>query len=670
LDPSDFGIGRLFWNIHEAIVLAEAVTGHIALWNPSAERLFGHPKDEIVGRSIEVLIPEQLRPLHREGLARFAQTGQGRWIETHRPIELPALHNSGHEITVELTLHTIHDLPFPGRFVLAVIRDVSERKSLEELQLRQARYLILNADVRAALGEGGTLGGMLQRCTEALVHQIDAAIARIWTIDDADDVLELQASAGLYTQLEGPHGRVPVGRSEIVQIAQERMAYRTNRVVGDPRVSDQEWARREGMVAFAGYPLLVGGRLVGVMAIFARRPLADDAHETLEVMAEAVAQGIERRRVEEALSRGSRWNKLILETAGEGIYGLDRQGRVSFANPAAARMLGFTAEELVGQKVHELVHHSPSDGSPNPFEACPLCAPLQDGLARQGPDELLWRADGTSFPVEYTSTPILEEDQIAGLVVTFQDITERLRTEQALARRAAELARSNAELEQFAYVASHDLQEPLRAVVSYVQLLEKRYRGQLDARADKYIAYAVDGARRMQTLINDLLAFSRVDRQGQSPAPIETETMLGLALANLRLAIEESEASVTHGPLPVVVADRTQLLQLFQNLVGNALKFRGEDAPRIHVRAERGEGEWRFAVEDNGIGIAPDYQERIFLLFQRLHGRTEYPGTGIGLAICKKIVERHGGRIWVESTGSSGSTFYFTIPDQDGGTAP
>jgi len=227
-----------------------------------------------------------------------------------------------------------------------------------------------------------------------------------------------------------------------------------------------------------------------------------------------------------------------------------------------------------------------------------------------------------------------------------------------------ELARSNRDLEQFAYVASHDLQEPLRMVATYTQLLAERYQGKLDASADKYIHYAVDGALRMQTLVQDLLAFSRVGRQGRELKPTDCNQMVESALKNLQTAVEETGARVEHGPLPVVLADGSQLLQLFQNLLSNAIKFRGSDPPHIQVTAQRKPAEWIFSVTDNGIGIAPEHAEVIFVIFKRLHTRTEYPGSGIGLSICKKIVEQHRGRIWVESQAGRGATFKFTLPVQ------
>lgn len=241
------------------------------------------------------------------------------------------------------------------------------------------------------------------------------------------------------------------------------------------------------------------------------------------------------------------------------------------------------------------------------------------------------------------------------------EIMVRQRAEAILAQRSAELARSNAELEQMAYVASHDLQEPLRMVASYVQLLEKRYRDKLDADANEFIGFAVDGVKRMQALIDDLLTYSRVGTQGAPLAPVDVGEVVAIAVSSLRMAINECGAEIVVEPLPTVLGDARQLEQLFQNLIANAVKFRCEGTPQIRVRAEADGDFWRFSVQDNGIGIAPEYFERIFEMFQRLHARREYPGTGIGLAICRKIVERHGGRIWVESQPGHGTTFMFTL---------
>jgi light-regulated signal transduction histidine kinase (bacteriophytochrome) len=310
-----------------------------------------------------------------------------------------------------------------------------------------------------------------------------------------------------------------------------------------------------------------------------------------------------------------------------------------------------------------------------------LAAAVETGLAQSTPyecDAEVVRADGTRrwITARGKATP-----DAGGTVVdlhgTVQDITERKRAEEEIRKlneglearvreRTAELARSNAELEQFAYVASHDLQEPLRMVASYTQLLSRRYDARLDHDAREFMAYIVDGATRMKQLIEDLLAYSRVGTKGGEFKPVSSEAALRRALFNLRAGIEEAGAVVTHDAMPTLPADEVQLGQLLQNLIGNALKFRSASVPRIHVGVSQKEQEWQFEVRDNGIGIEPQYYERIFMVFQRLHNKGEYSGTGIGLAICKKVVERHGGRIWVESRPGQGSSFYFTLPKGKG----
>ncbi len=265
---------------------------------------------------------------------------------------------------------------------------------------------------------------------------------------------------------------------------------------------------------------------------------------------------------------------------------------------------------------------------------------------------------------------IKTRNEIGELALAFNQMTERRQQaeeklkeySEQLEEMVEDLERSNIELEQFAYVASHDLQEPLRMVASYVQLLEKRYRGRLDDDADEIIAFAVDGAKRLQTLIRDLLSFARVKSRGKSFESTDSQSVLERVLTNLGELIRENNATVTHDRLPAVMADEIQLEQVFLNLLGNAIKFHSEVPPEIHIGVERMNSEWKFSVRDNGIGIEAEYRERIFVIFKRLHGGDEYPGTGIGLAISQRIIERHGGRIWVETTPGGGSTFFFTLP--------
>ena len=360
----------------------------------------------------------------------------------------------------------------------------------------------------------------------------------------------------------------------------------------------------------------------------------------------------ERRLSEESL-------RLLVDGARDyAIIMLSLDGRVTGWNEGAKRLKGWDKEEILGRHC-SLFYPEAARAAGHPERELALAA-AEGRYAEEG-----WRVrkDGSEFLADVIITAIRDEaGALRGFSKVTRDVTERKLAEDRLQATLSELSRSNLELEQFAYVASHDLQEPLRMVASYTQLLAQRYQGELDDKAKKFIDYAVDGAVRMQRLINDLLAYSRVGRQGKAPEATDSRLPLDEALQNLALAIELSGACVVAEELPTVRVDPSQLGQLFQNLIGNALKFRGAEAPMIRISTCDLGPEWRFSVRDNGLGIEAQYAEKVFVIFQRLHTRLEYPGTGIGLAICKRIVERHSGRIWFESEKGQGSTFHFTLP--------
>ncbi len=442
---------------------------------------------------------------------------------------------------------------------------------------------------------------------------------------------------------------------------------------------------------------LVGQKVTNIIPEgFAERLIADGTRTAAEALAQQIGTGIEliarrkngsefpieimlsplesaegtlvtaairdisvRRAAEKHLAQMEGRYRGLLEAAPDAMVVVNQGGEIVLLNVQAEKQFGYSRDELVGQKVKNII----PEGFAERLVSDALRS-VEDALAQQigtGIELTGRRKDKSEFPIELMLSPL---ESAEGILVTaaIRDITTRKKAEANLLNKVEELNRSNEELGQFAYIASHDLQEPLRMVASYTQLLSRRYKGKLDSDADEFIAFAVDGAGRMQRLIQDLLAYSRVGTKGQELLATSSEEALQQALINLRGAIAERGALVTHDPLPNVLADEMQLVQLFQNLVGNAIKYQNSGIPKVHITAaQNGRQKWTFSVRDNGLGIDPQYFEKIFGMFQRLHKREEFAGTGIGLAICKKIVERHGGNISVESEPGHGSTFRFAL---------
>jgi PAS domain S-box-containing protein len=422
-----------------------------------------------------------------------------------------------------------------------------------------------------------------------------------------------------------------------------------------------ERARQGELVRFEAEHILANGQTAFVD--FSLKPFFDKAGNVVMLIPEG-RDITELKQTEVAFRESEQRLQALLDNSTAIIFMKDAQGRYVIINRSYETLFHLDRNQVKGKTDHDIFPKEIADA----FQANDREV-ITSGVAIEK-EEIAPRDDGLhtylslKFPLFDTTGVVYA---VCGIAT---DISERKRIENERKQTAIELqlqkqdlARSNAELQQFAYVASHDLQEPLRMVTSYLELLKRRYAGQLDEKAEQFIGFAVDGAARMQTLINDLLAYSRVGTHDQPLEPVDCQRILENVLRNLQMTIADSQGKITHDPLPQVQVDPTQLAQLFQNLLSNGIKFRQPGvSPHIHIGCSPHGNKWLFSIQDNGIGIDPQYVDRIFLIFQRLHSRTEYPGTGIGLAVCKKIVERYSGNLWVESKPGQGSTFYFTIP--------
>jgi PAS domain S-box-containing protein len=493
--------------------------------------------------------------------------------------------------------------------------------------------------------------------TRDYVILLDMSMTIVWpneavcaAVDVQRDALIGQPCYKILAQREAPYPNCPIIK------AME---------TGRPQEIERE--RPDGSVWLVrGYPL---------------RNTAGEVTGAVEIMQDIT----DRKRVEREIRERQVYLESVLRAVPDAIVTLDAQHRIVEWNAGAEKLFGYRRENTLNKNIDDLIT------SPDVLEeAMEFTQRALDGQEVPPTETVRYRRDGTPIDVVIAGSPILIKDELIGAVAVYTDISERKRAEAKIAHYTTALERSNEELQQFAYIISHDLQEPLRMVKSYLGLLADCYQGELDAKADMFIEYAVDGAERMQAMIRALLDLSRVETRGKAFVPVDVESVLSRTLDALAIAIWESDAVITHDPLPTVKADPTQLGQVFQNLIANAIKFRREDEPPcVHISAEPipieestgpeegsdlqtspsvGEGPstrgWRFAVEDNGIGIAPRQADHIFKIFQRLHTQEEYPGVGIGLALCKRIVERHGGRIWVESELGEGATFYITLEHQ------
>jgi len=582
--------------------------GSVVTWNSGAERIHGFTAEESIGSHFSrFFTSEDVRHGRPAEILRLT-TAQGRLEEQGKRVR-----KDGSQLVASVTYTTLRDPEGTLRGFSEITRDVTESEE-----------------------SGAKYRGLLEAAPDAMV-----------VVNTAGEIVLLNLQA------------------------EKQFGYRRDELLGQPvtNIIPDGFAERLRTDETRSAEDALAQQIGTGIELTARRK--DGSEFPIEIMLSPLesAEGIlvtaairnisVRRGADAHLAQMESRYRGLLEAAPDAMVVVNQASEIVLLNLQAEKQFGYRRDELLGQRVTNIIPEGfaeriIADRLRSAEEA--LAQQIGTGIELQGQ-----RKDRSMFPLELMLSPLASPE---GILVTaaIRDITKRKQAEAQLLKNVEELHRSNEELEQFAYIASHDLQEPLRMVSSYTALLARRYKGQLDSNADEFIAFAMDGATRMQRLIQDLLTFSRVGSKGKELANTSSEHALQRALQNLQGAIEERGALVTHDALPNVLADEMQLIQLFQNLLGNAIKYQRPGVPRVHVGASRdSSNKWLFSVQDNGLGIEPQYLDRIFGMFQRLHKREEFEGTGIGLAICKKIVERHGGHISVESQPGEGSTFKFPL---------
>ncbi len=624
LRDSERHFRRIIDTAHDAFVSMDAA-GRITAWNPQAEATFGWSEQQALGRSLAAtIIPPRHRSSHDRALRQFVSTGKGALIG--RRVELEARHRDGHEFPVEFTISAVQ--AGGTHSFNAFLHDITERKRAEETLRRLADVVQASHDAIIATGPGGEVTAWNQGAVELYGYEAHELVGR---------TLELL---------------MPAERAaEDTRLLSEALAGR--------RLQDHETdhRRKDGSV---------------VPVSITASPMRD-ARRAITGASVIVRDRTERKRAEEAMREVQEAFRRAFEDApiGMGLFGVGAgdRARLLQVNHSLCVIIGRAADVLESMSVEQVTHPDDLDVE------LPLLERLLSGeIPNYQLEKRFRRGDGSTVWVMYNASTVHDSaGRLLYGIAQVQDITRRKHSEDRLAsvaaeleQRATELERSNSDLQEFAHVASHDLSEPLRMVSSYVQLLARRYGGRLDSDADEFIGFAVDGVNRMQRLIDDLLAYSRAGTEEYRTAPVDCGELVRDTLAGMQMTVAESGATVIVGDLPTVRGDEGQLRQLFQNLIGNGIKFRDTDPPRVEVAARREEGDtaWRFSVADNGIGVDPRHAKRIFTVFKRLHTRDRYAGSGVGLSICKRIVERHQGRIWVERSEHGGSRFCFTIPDR------
>ena len=628
----------------------------ILIVNPATERIFGYSTEELIGQPLTMLMPEYLRHLHKAGTTRYLDTGQKhiQWSAA----QLAGLHKSGSEIPLEISFA---EFTRDGRhFFTGIARDISQRKRLEEKQARLARHSVLHAEVNAAICEiERSLSAMLQICATALVQHLDAAFARIWLLNLEQNMLELEASAGLYTHLDGQHARIPLGSFKIGSIAAEQKAHLTNHVQTDERVSDKDWARREGMISFAGYPLLVEGRTVGVIAMFARKSLEEDTIGALESIAPIIAQGVERKRTQDTLSKTQRLIQAIFDNSSAVIYVKDLNGRFVLVNRKFEEVVGLPSQDIHGKTSFDLFPRNATIYHAGDREV------FQTGNASET-EEILTTDQGNRVFLTTKSLLRNESGQPYALFAISAEITDRKKAEADLREVQTELAHLNRVMTvgELTTSIAHEINQPLAAIVMNGNAALRWLAVEppnINKARDSAALIIRDGERASQviTRIRSLLKKTPPDKTlldvNEFVLEVIDLTHGEIVRNNVRLGIE------LEGKLPAVPGDRIQLQQVMLNLIANAIEAMEPIRSRqraLVIGTDRCDQTVRVRVTDNGPGIDSQTSQHLFDAFST----TKPEGMGMGLAISRSIIEAHGGQLWTEANDESGATFRFTLP--------
>ncbi|HLN98882.1 MAG TPA: PAS domain S-box protein [Pyrinomonadaceae bacterium] len=629
----------------------------ILIVNPATERIFGYSTEEMIGQPLTMLMPEYLRHLHKSGITRYLETGRKhiQWAA----VQLPGLHKSGAEIPLEISFAEFTN--DGRRFFTGIARDISERKRLQDKQARLARHAVLHAEVSAAVSESEkSLRAMLEICAAAVVRHLDAAFARIWLLNEEQKVLKLEASAGLYTNLDGQHAHIPLGSFKIGLIAAEQKPHLTNSVQSDDRVSDKDWAQREGMISFAGYPLLVEGRTVGVIAMFAQESLEQDTIEALESVAPIIAQGIERKRTQDTLRETQRLIQAIFDNSSAVIHVKDLDGRFLLVNRKFEEVVGLKSQEILGK---------------TSFDLFPLNASAYDAADREvietgsasETEEVLITERGNHIFLTTKSLLSDESGKPYALFGISAEITERKKVESDLREIQAELAHLNRVMTVGELTASiaHEINQPLAAIVMNgnaalrwlaldpPNLARARDSAELIIRDGDRASHVI---ARIRALLKKAPPSKTLLDVNEFVLEVVDLTQSEMVRNRVRLRVELA------GDLPRVPGDRIQLQQVMLNLIANAVEAMRaiQDRQRaLLITTDIIDNTVvRLAVSDNGPGIDSQTAQHLFNAFST----TKPEGMGVGLAISRSIIEAHGGRLWTEANDEFGATFQFTLP--------